>query len=295
MDHALAQGFVADGEALPGSAQVGFVTTNNTIVIIDGACAVSGETPITGPGFPGPVTRSFAWGIGGGDSWVGTWLISGAPDPELYHLDGTFTVIDSYTFTDSGTGLPMQISGLAMDVDRGHLWGILRNNPAGTVSRFVEFDVNVDPPVLLQGPIDVPWPGGPSAISSAGLDYNQQECTLVALRQDVNNTGATSLAVFQDLNPFGPGGVTLLGDCSIPNVPCTGAGAGTNRPWGVAVVEGGVPYAIYSDLNLLPDQGCTLIEQPADFHFVALPPFTGLCPLPVSPSTWGQIKARYRR
>lgn len=293
VNHSLAQGFVADGEWIPNLPSAGFVTTNNTIVMLDGGCSVLGETAILGLGTPSPVTRGFAWGIQGGDSWLGSWLVQGGPAPKLYLLDPGFAVLAEYEFQDSGTGLAMQISGLAMDSDRGHLWAILRNNPVGTVSRFVEFDVNVDPPVILQGPIDVPWPGGPSSISSAGLEYNGQDCTLLALRQDANNVGQTSLVIFQDLNPQGGGGVALVGDCSIANQPCTGAGTGPNRPWGVALVEGVTSMVIYSDLNVLSD--CAMIEQPADFHTIGLPPFSGQCAVPVDPSTWGRIKSRYIR
>jgi len=293
IDHTLPSGFIADGEWDPVTQNVGFVTTGNTIVVRDGLCALQGETSITGTDFPGPVTRSFAWGIQSGDSWVGSWLVSGAPAPKIYHLDGTFNVLNSYSFMDTGTGLDMQCSGLAMDPDRGHLWAILRNNPAGTVSRFVELDVNVDPPVILQGPLDVPWPGGPSAISSAGLEYNSLDCTLLAVRQDVNNVGATALVVFQDVNPAGAGGVALLDECTIANTPCTGAGTGTNRPWGIALIEGQPSYGIFSDLNLAAD--CMAIEQPGDFHFISGPNISGQCALPVNPSTWGQVKSLYLR
>lgn len=291
-DHALSEGFAADGEWDPVSGKVGFVTTINSIVVRDALCTAMSETDITGGDFPGPLSRSFAWGLGQGDSWVGSWLATGAPAPKLYHLDATFAVIASYSFADPGTGLDMQLSGLALDRARGHLWGILRNNPAGTVSRFVEFDVNVDPPVVLQGPLDVPWPGGPSAVSSAGLEYNQEDCTILAMRQDANNVGETSLVLFQDVNPGGTG-VVLLGECSIANSPCTGAGQSSNRPWGIALVETPSVYAIYSDLNLAT--GCQTIEQPADFHVVGIPPFTGLCVSPVTERSWGGIKAMYRR
>ena len=292
-DHALSEGFVADGEWDPVSGNVGFVTTINSILVRNAVCAGVSATDITGGDFPGPVTRSFAWGRGQGDSWVGSWVATGAPAPQLYHLDATFAVIAAYSFPDSGTGLNMQFSGLALDRARGHLWGILRNNPAGTLSRFVELDVNVDPPVVLQGPLDVPWPGGPSAVSSAGLEYNQQDCTILAMRQDANNVGVTSLVLFQDVNPVGKGGVALLGECSIANSPCTGGGQGSNRPWGIALIESPAAYVVYSDLNLAT--GCGTIEQPADFHIIGLPPFSGLCVVPVTERTWGGIKALYRR
>jgi hypothetical protein len=293
----LPDGFVADGEWNPTTQLSGFVTTSavNTVVVIDGTCQEVSTNTITGADFPGPITRAFAWGVETGDSWVGSWRIPpAAPDPKLYHLDASFNVLAVYSFPDPGTGLDMQFSGLAMDEERGHLWAILRNNPAGTVSRLVEFDISVDPPVILQGPIDAPWPGGASAISSAGLEYRSEDCTLIALRQDANNLGETSLVTFQDADPAGTTqGVTLLGDCSIENTPCVGAGASSNRPWGIAVVEDAAPHVIYSDLNL--DATCGVIEQPADFHLVELPPVTGICLTPVEPSTWGRIKSRYTR
>jgi hypothetical protein len=293
-DKTLSEGFLADGEWNPSTQLAGFVSTINSVVIVNDLCQEVSTTDITGADFPGPLTRGFAWGIDGGDSWVGSWRDPAFfPDPKLYHLDASFAVIAIYGYPDPGTGLDMQFSGLAMDEDRGHLWAILRNNPAGTLSRFVEFDINVDPPVILQGPIDVPWPGGPSAVSSAGLEYRSEDCTILALRQDANNLGDTSLVTFQDEDPSAAGGVTLLGDCSIANTPCVGAGQSSNRPWGIALFEGAAPYAIYSDLNL--DASCGVIEQPADFHVIGLPPFTGVCLIPTEPSTWGQIKSRYTR
>jgi len=292
-EQALSDGFIADGEWNTTTSQAGFVTTINSIVVVGPLCNTVSVTDITGGDFPGPVTRAFAWGIENGDAWVGTWYSATGPLlPKLYHLDATFNVIGTYAYPDPLTGLDMQFSGLAMDVTSGHLWGILRNNPAGTISRFVELDVNVDPPVLLQGPIDTPWPGGPSARSSAGLEYSSADCTLIAMRQDSNNLGETALVAFQDVDPLGTaGGVSLLGDCSIATTPCVGAGQASNRPWGVALVEGDASYIIYSDLNV--DAGCAAPVQPIDFHVIARPQFTGVCLSPVEPSTWGQIKSRY--
>jgi hypothetical protein len=292
-DQALTEGFIADGE-WHAERQVGFLTTGSSIVTIDALCASAVETPITGTDFPGAVTRGFAWGIGQGDAWIGSWVVSGFPPAKLYHLDSGFNVIGEWELPDSGTGLNLQFSGLAMDRARGHLWGILRNNPAGTNSRLVELDINVDPPVILQGPLDVPWPGGPSAVGSAGLDYNDQDCTILALKQDATNVGDTHLVTFQDLDPAGTAsGVSLLGSCSVTNTPCTGPGQTANRPWGVALVELPTPYAVYSDLNLLAD--CGTIEQPADFHIIGTPAFTGTCtPQAVESRSWGYIKSVFR-
>ena len=286
-------GFVADGEFDPTGQRSGFVTTNNTIVVVDLLCGVQSETDIQGPDFPGPATRSFAWGLGAGDCWVGSWNVTGSA-PKLYHLDATFNTLNAYNFPDPLTGLDMQFSGLALDRDRGHMWGILRNNPAGTVGRFVELDINVDPPVVLQGPIDVPWPGGVSAIGSAGLEYDNSNCTILALQQDSNNVGQTFLVSFQDLDPAGTaGGVSRLGECQLSNTPCVGGGQSTNRPWGIAFVDGPPAYVIFSDLNVQAD--CGTIDQPADFHVVEGPAVTTSCASPVTPSTWGQIKANYHR
>ena len=286
-------GFVADGEFDPTNQRTGFVTTNNTIIVIDNLCGSAVESDITGPDFPGPATRSFAWGLGAGDCWVGSWNVTGSA-PKLYHLDASFNTLNAYNFPDPGTGLDMQFSGLALDRDRGHLWGILRNNPAGTNGRFVELDINGASPVVIQGPIDVPWPGGVSAIGSAGLEYNNADCTILALQQDTNNIGQTFMVAFQDVDPAGTaGGVSRLGECQISNTPCVGGGQSTNRPWGLALVDGPPAYVIFSDLNVQAD--CATIDQPADFHIVEAPAVTGTCAAPVTPTTWGQIKATYNR
>jgi hypothetical protein len=296
--HTLTAGFVADGEFDPVGQRSGFVTTETTIVVIDNLCGIVSEADITGPDFPGPgpvfpATRSFAWGMGAGDSWVGSWAVTNSL-PKLYHLDSSFNTLNAFSFPDPGTGLDMQFSGLALDRDRGHLWGILRNNPAGTLSRFVELDVNVDPPVVIQGPIEVPWPGGASAVGSAGLEYNNTNCTILALQQDSNNVGQTFVVAFQDVDPAGPSsGVTRLGECQLTNTPCTGGGQSTNRPWGISYVEIEPAYLIFSDLNL--QANCGTIDQPADFHLVEGPAVSGTCLTPVTPTTWGQIKASYGR
>jgi len=295
--YTLTDGFVADGEFDPINQRVGFVTTLDTIIILNTTCGTPSESDITGPDFPGPgqvfpAVRSFAWGLGAGDCWVGSWNVTNST-PKLYHLDASFNTLNSYSFPDPATGLNMQFSGLALDRDRGHLWGILRNNPAGTNGRFVELDINVDPPVVLQGPIDVPWPGGVSAIGSAGLEYDNTNCTILALQQDSGNIGQTFLVAFQDLDPTGTsGGVSRLGECQVSNTPCVGGGQSTNRPWGIALVDGPPAYVIFSDLNVQAD--CGTIDQPADFHVVELPVVSGTCAAPVTPSTWGQIKANYR-
>jgi hypothetical protein len=151
-------------------------------------------------------------------------------------------------------------------------------------------------PVLIQGPIPVPWNGGPSAVSSAGLEYNNHDCTIVALRQDANNLGVTELTVFKDNNPTGLGAPTFLAFCNVVNTPCTGGGPGSNRPWGISLVEDPNigDYLLYDDLNL--DAGCAaVVNQAMDLHVLTLPTYQNQCSVvAVEPSTWGQIKGSYR-
>ncbi len=291
-----AGGYVADGEWNPASNSSGFMTTGGILVIVDAICQPLVEIPCSGPNFDLSVPRGFAWDkdAASGKFWVGSWV--GATTVGLMHMDALGNEIAFYPIPDPGTGLNIQPSGLAMDYSTGYLWAILRNNPAGTVSRFMVFDTNVPDgtqPVVLGGPWDTPWNGGPSAVSSAGLEYRQEDCTIVALRQDSNNLGVTELTNFQDVGIAAP---TLLGFCSVVNTPCTGAGAGSNRPWGISLSEDPAfgAYVLYSDLNLAV--GCGTIDQPQDFHIIALPPFPGECgATAVEPSTWGKIKHDYNR
>ncbi|HWN81670.1 MAG TPA: hypothetical protein VNM87_06220, partial [Candidatus Udaeobacter sp.] len=65
----LEAGFVADGEYDPVNLRAGFVTTLDTIMILDLLCGVTSQSDITGPDFPNPsqvfpAVRSFAWGLG---------------------------------------------------------------------------------------------------------------------------------------------------------------------------------------------------------------------------------------
>jgi len=289
--------FYADGEWDPTSGNCGWISTTETVAFTNNFCGYLNTCTLNG--FPfntnGTIPRSFAFGRNG-DMWIGTW--TGAPDPEsIAHVDPNCQTIANFVIDDPDIPTNYQISGLALDWQNNHLWGITRNNPAGTLSRFVEWNISSGSPVLIQGPIPVPWNGGPSAVSSAGLDYNQSDCTIVALRQDANNLGVTELTVFKDNNPAGVGAPTFLAYCNIVNAPCTGGGPGSNRPWGIAVVEdpGIGTYVIYDDLNV--DTGCAAVaNQPIDLHIATLPTYTNLCDaVAVEPTTWGQIKGNYNR
>jgi hypothetical protein len=190
----------------------------------------------------------------------------------------------------------MQPAGLAMDYATGHLWGQLRNNPTTEVTRFVLWDTNVPdgtPPVLIGGPWDVPYQGGPQAAGSSGLEYYQRDCSLIAMRQDTENLGLGKIYKFQDVGIAAP---TLLGFCDLNNTPCTGAGESNNKPWGIAVSEDPAfppGYVVYSDLNV--DTGCANPICPTDLHIAALPDFPGQCGVTaVEPTTWGRIKDTYK-
>ena len=288
--------FYADGEWDPVSGNCGWVSTSETVAFTNSICGYINTCTLNG--FPfntnGTIPRSFAYGLSG-DYWIGTW--TGAPDPEsINHLSSSCQTIASFVIDDPDIATNYQISGLALDRANNHLWAITRNNPAGTLSRFVEFNIASGTPVVIQGPIPVPWNGGPSAVSSAGLEYNNRDCTIVALRQDANNVGVTELTVFKDNNPAGVGAPTLLAYCNVQNAPCTGVGPGSNRPWGIALINdpGLGDYVLYNDLNLNAACAAQAVGPPIDLHILTLPPYENACDVvAVEPSTWGKIKSDY--
>lgn len=306
-----ATGFHADGEWNPVLQVVAFLATSERVITIP----VGGADPACGgaPSFfnlaggTGQAQRGFCWSTdpAAGDFYTSSWIVGGGTTARIKHYDPAGTFIEEFIPPiDPATGSDMQISGLGMDYANGHMWGILRNNnPSGgpaPVSRLVEFEFVAGAPVLKQGPLDMPWNGGPSDRSSAGLEYNNSDCTIVALRQDALNSGgeSTELTVVQDNVPAGVGGVSFLGFCGIPNNPCSGGGPGVNRPWGIAVVEDAPLRVIFSDLNIGPGPppNCATISQPGDFHITNLPPVAGACiSTAVEPSTWGRIKSNYAR
>lgn len=294
-------GFVADGEWNPSTNANGFMTTEGTLTLVDPICVGLGVIlNLGGPSFDNSIPRGFCWDKdpANGKLWVGSWADASPPTTfvGIIHMDITGAEIASFAIPDPRTGMPIQPSGLAMDYSTGHMWAMLRNNPLGTNSAFMLLDTNVPDnvqPVVLFGPCDVAWgPAAPANVGSAGLEYLQEDCTIIALRQDSNSLGICELYKFQDLGATCP---TQVGFCNIVNVPCTGAGPSVNRPWGVSVpVDPSFgPYAIYSDISL--GVGCTGIGQPNDLHVVALPPVSGQCgTTAVEPTTWGKIKSDYR-
>lgn len=288
--------FYADGEWDPVSGNCGWIGIAETVAFTNSICGYVNTCTLNGAPFNtiGSVPRSFAFGLSG-DYWIGTWNAAGAEPEQLVHVASSCQTIAAFTIDDPDTPLNCQISGLGLDRANNHLWAILRNNPAGTISRFMEFNVASGTPVVIQGPVPVPWNGGPSAVSSAGLEYNNHDCTIVALRQDANNLGVTELTVFKD---NGAGAPTFLAYCNVVNAPCTGAGQGSNRPWGIALVEDPNlgDYVLYNDLNLPAGCGNNTVGPPVDLHILTLPAYTNSCDVvAVEPSTWGKIKGNYAR
>jgi hypothetical protein len=289
----------ADGEWLNGT--IGWVSTGNTIQTTDELCGMGPVCqPLFDPTNGGSVTRGFSWGIGAGDFWVGSWEI--APFPALLaHVDADCNVIAEFELIDPDTGLRYQYSGLATDMAHGHLWGNLRNNPAGTPSRFVELDINGAAPVVIQGPMICPWPEGPSQ-GHGGLEYNENDCTLIAMRQDPGaapQAGVARIGVFSDVNPAGVGGVAFLNECQINQAAhCTGTTqqADANHPWGISVVASpDFTYVIFSEINL--GAACDVPAPPAvsDISFCSLPAYETMCgTIAVEPTTWGRVKNSYR-
>jgi hypothetical protein len=297
----------ADGEwnpALPADANVGWVATSALVTKTGELCELNA---LCDP-MINKVTRGFCWDpdAASGEYWVSSWHIPPDFSGALTHVDdATCTIINDFVGfgPDPDTGLPWQFTGLATDYASGTIWGITRNNPAGTVTRFVELNPTTNPPTVIQGPIVVPWPEGPASTGAAGLEYRASDCTLVVLRQDVGSppgAGIARILIFSDNNP----GVSYLGECQISlTAHCTSNNDPTNpnHPWGIAVIEStpGFEYALFSEINLdaacaPPTPGPGVV---GDLHFVSLPSgVVGECiPTAVEPTTWGAIKNSYKR
>jgi hypothetical protein len=293
--------FVADGCWNPATNVSGWITYDRLLVVTDGFCGVLGTIDLTAM-TAADIPRGFAWDqdAASGDFWVSTWFAAGYDEPALHHFDAAGVeefVCELSTGTwpqdprNPGTGI--QGAGLAMDFETGHLWVQTRNNPAGANTAYFVFDTRVAGcPVLLGGPWDAPYAGGPQARGAAGLEFYQPDCSLIAMHQDTNNVGEAQIYRFQTAGIAAP---TYLGHCDLANIPCQGPGPSVGKPWGITVSEDpGFPpgYVIYSDIN--GDAACGAIN-PNDFHIVGLPPGQGQCGVTaVEPTTWGRIKDSYK-
>lgn len=281
--------WVADGEWHPQLNITGWCTVNtptSTIVFMDPSnCSVLFTvTPATFT----TSYRAFAWGTGGGDMWVSGWNAPVA----LFHLDVGGNLIAQFN-------VGIEIAGLAMDFANGHLWAIQRSPATGPNSMLFEYDITTGTPVLKQGPLPVLWGGTAPGIGSAGLEYDNSNCTIVALRQDSGNIGRSSIEVFFDLDPVGVGGVLYLANCDITTSQfCTGPGTFINHPWGIALNEAAAPNQriTITDIDLIA--ACAIPPAgagPIDVHYYSVPTSPGFCvTTAVEPTTWGAIKALHR-
>jgi hypothetical protein len=121
------------------------------------------------------------------------WYSKSFYSDKLYRMDWDGTLIDSFTAY-------FNITGLAIDADHDHLWCVIQGSP----DQFVEYDISSGTPVLLQGPIQVPWSEGSTIWGAAGLEYNESSDMLVAV-----NSYQNSLDCFDDLDP----GVAAACEC----------------------------------------------------------------------------------
>jgi len=281
--------WIADGEWEPTLDLVGFCTVDaasSSIVFMDpNSCTTF--TTCTPAAFATSY-RAFAWGINGGDMWVSGWN----PPVALFHLDFTCNLIQQFD-------LGVEIAGLAMDFANGHLWAMRRSPVGGNTSALLEYNITSGTPVLIQGPLTVNWGGGSPGLGSAGLEYDNSTCSIIALRQDTDNVGLSSIEVFADLDPTGAGGILWLNNCTITTTQqCAGPGNFINHPWGLAVKENAAPNhkVIITDIDLVA--GCAIPGPgagPIDLHYYPLPNAIPTCgATAVEPTSWGRIKALHK-
>jgi hypothetical protein len=160
------------------------------------------------------------------------------------------------------------VTGLTKDETNHHLWAICGGDASGQ-DVFYEFDIaNPSTPVLLQGPIPVPWSNG-DVSGAAGLEYNSVVHRLIAINQ------ATRTAeCFRDNDPSYAGmppwpGVDFISSCELLEAA---------RPFGVAVKDGRGPRGLGA-LEVIDQTG------PSIFPLLAFEPpcgFPGFCPNPDS-------------
>ncbi len=116
------------------------------------------------------------------------------------------------------------ISGLAFDRDNNHLWCI--QTPTNSQNDYLyEYDVtNRNNPVLLQGPVTVPWPNN-TTTGAGGLEYVEEDNLLIAVNSELG-----AMVAFEDLDPASGGGVSYRGMTAIA----------ANAPYGLAVAPAGI-------------------------------------------------------
>ena len=159
-----------------------------------------------------------------GTFWVSRplWSLTCPPVPPttlIVNVDESGSELTSYTVDGYG------VVGLALDPGNSHLWCIARGDP----DILLEYDVSVQPPVLIQGPLAVPWTQG-SVGAAAGLDYDQTLGHIVAV-----DAAAGMKEVFQDLIP-GYGGTSRDGIAGVAQISACALTA-TPGAWGIALSQ----------------------------------------------------------
>lgn len=146
----------------------------------------------------------------------------------LLHTDQWGNVLDG-PFLPSDLGIvSFPVTGLTKDEVNHHLWAICRGAP----DVFYEFDItNPWSPILLQGPLPVPWSVG-DIQSAGGLEYNTAAHRLMAI-----STLSRTAECFRDNDPAFPGGdpwpgVDFISACELLE---------TSHPFGLAVKDGRGP------------------------------------------------------
>ena len=139
------------------------------------------------------------------------------PQTRIYLIDGSGNELGSFFIQG------YFITGLAFDDDNKHLWCVAQGDP----DMLLEYDVSTGEPVLIQGPLEVPWSS--PANSAAGLEYDEEKNAVVAIDRNTNY-----LMYFCDIRPgySGPPGPSEPGVSPIDSCILSGT------PWGIALAKG---------------------------------------------------------
>lgn len=217
---------VWDGELLPNGHRA-FLCQGTTagggndmvVKIIDQNCALVSTIDIGGNSLT-QVARGLAYDPRDGSWWTGTFV---APNVlRRYNAAGTLiATFDSVYF--GGTWTVTAVSGLAFDTDNNHLWA---NHSSRQAGRYTEFNLaNPAAPAVLQaGAMPIYTTGN----SHSGLDYDECSDRLIAANFRGSPLGIGDVECWQDNNPAGIGGVTLVSACRLP-------AGGVTQNWGISL------------------------------------------------------------
>lgn len=208
--------FIADGAWNPDRQLFYFVEVSQGHYLFSfdpDSCSI--QDIVSPPEFGYLSTRGLEYNTRDSTVWTGDWH-----GGRVFH----FTDLPECALIDTFV-LGYNIAGLAMDQENQHLWAIINDE----FDQFFEFDISSGTPVLIQGPIDVPWQSEFDGYDAAGLEYDQERHLLIAVNQLWAWEG-NYVELFQDLDPVGAGGVAPAGYCKM--------GPRTIFGWGIAYIEG---------------------------------------------------------